>query len=380
MSAMSVTHVMAFSEEPGQPVFSGAEKHLFELMQGQFAAGISVRLVMIIVHDGPQLQSQARTLESTGMPVRVVHHHLALRKRIGPAARLAVLPALVRVLRERPDDIVNTHLPQASQLGRLAASVARCTRVVDSVHSDDPAFRRPAWRLRYALLDRGTGAYIAISEAVRRLLVDAVGVPAKKVHVVHYGVAAPGPEPDRREARRRLGLDQNAFVVGFVGRLTPAKDLPALLCALGVIPDAVGLLIGGGEDETALRESATAQRVDNVNFLGPLDDAASLMRAFDVFCLPSRWEGLGLVLLEAMWRDVPIVASRAGAIPEVLDNGDCGLLFAPGDVDGLVAAIRDVRGDPAAAAARVLRARRRVETIFTVDQMVTGVSAVYSMV
>jgi glycogen(starch) synthase len=102
------------------------------------------------------------------------------------------------------------------------------------------------------------------------------------------------------------------------------------------------------------------------------------MRAFDVFCLPSRWEGLGLVLLEAMWRNVPIVASTAGAIPEVLDEGSCGLLFPQGDVQGLVEAISDVRQDPSAAAERAERGHRRVETAFSVEQMVAGVEAVYS--
>lgn len=376
---VGVTHVMAFSEIRGQPVFAGAEHHLFDLMAAQHGAGDTVRLVMVVVHDGPQIRAKEHELVASGIDVRTVRHRLSLRTWVGAPARLAVLPGLVRILRMRPDDIVHTHLPQASQLGRLAAALARSRHVIDSVHNDEPGFARPSWRLRMRVLDRVTRQYIAISESVRRVLVDTVGLPAEKVHVVPYGVSAPGPEPTRAEARTQLGLPQDAFVVGFVGRLTAQKDLPVLLRAIQKLPGATCVLVGGGEDEKTLREAASRMNLSNVVFAGPRPGAAALMRAFDVFCLPSRWEGLGLVLLEAMWREVPIVATRAGAIPEVLDGDQCGRLVDIGDVDGLAAALAAVRSDPRGTTLRVVRARRRVEELYSVDRMLRGVASVYSI-
>lgn len=373
----AVTHVMAFSDIPDRPAFSGAENHLFTLMHAQRANGIAVRLLMIVVLDGPRLEAKRAELRDSGIDVRVVQHRTGLRRWLGPLTRLAVLPRLVAVLHEKPGDIVHTHLPHASQLGRLAGMITRSASLVDTVHNDEPAFRSASWRFRFRVLDRRTAAYIAISDSVRRLLVD-VGLPADKVHVVPYGVAEPGSEPDRPTARQVLDIAEGTPLVGFVGRLTPQKQLPVFLHALAQMPEIAGVIIGGGEEEAALRETAARLGAGNVRFAGPLENAAALMRAFDVFCLPSRWEGLGLVLLEAMWREVPIVASRAGAIPEVLDHGRCGVLVESGDVDGLVTAIRSVLGDPARRAALARAARKRVEEIYSVDQMVAGTSAVYA--
>jgi glycosyltransferase involved in cell wall biosynthesis len=101
---------------------------------------------------------------------------------------------------------------------------------------------------------------------------------------------------------------------------------------------------------------------------------------FDVFCLPSTWEGLGLVLLEAMFRGVPIIGSRAGAIPEILDNGNYGLLFQSGDAEGLRRAIIKAHEDPEALARLALSARLYAEKNFRVETMIKKTIEVYKAV
>jgi glycosyltransferase involved in cell wall biosynthesis len=115
-----------------------------------------------------------------------------------------------------------------------------------------------------------------------------------------------------------------------------------------------------------------------VRLVGPVPDGAAVMRAFDVLCLPSRWEGLGLVLLEAMRARIPVVATRAGAIPEVLADGTCGWLCEPDSVDDLVAALTRCRTDRAGTAARVAAAEASARERFDVAAMAAATCAVYS--
>ena len=136
-----------------------------------------------------------------------------------------------------------------------------------------------------------------------------------------------------------------------------------------VRPDITCLIVGDGELRSELEHLARRLGCANVRFLGAQSDAAGLMPLFDVLCLPSLWEGLGLVLLEAMLQDVPIVASRAGAIPEVLDDGKCGVLIDPSMVSSLLDAIDMVRIEPARRLALVRAAREHVARVYRIERM-----------
>jgi glycosyltransferase involved in cell wall biosynthesis len=191
-------------------------------------------------------------------------------------------------------------------------------------------------------------------------------VPPASVTTIKYGV----PAPVRHAASRfQLGLADTDFVVGFVGRLTAQKNIQLLIRAMAVRPGMKCLIVGEGELRSELESLARTLGCSNVQFLGAQSDAADLMPLFDVLCLPSLWEGLGLVLLEAMLQDVPIVGSRAGAIPEVLDDGRCGLLVDPLMVSSLVDAIDAVRTDPARRLALVRAAREHAATAYGIERM-----------
>jgi glycosyltransferase involved in cell wall biosynthesis len=160
--------------------------------------------------------------------------------------------------------------------------------------------------------------------------------------------------------------------VGYIGRLSEQKNVPILLQAARRLQQSQFVLIGTGDLEAQLE--ASAADLPNVRFLGYLPEAHALLPAFDALCLPSKWEGLGLVLVEAMWCNVPIVGSAAGAIPEMLGDGDYGLLFDPDDVQSLVTALQAV---PQRGAALAQRARADVGTRFGVPAMVERTLAVY---
>ena len=373
---LAVTHVSPFGDYEGQIVFSGAENHLFALMAGQQEAGLDVELLMLTVHDGPRLRAKIQELEASGIQVSRLIYGRRLAPVIGRATWVAQLPRLVALMRARRHRIIHTHQAHASQLGRLAAWAAGARTIVDSVHNDEPYFALAHWRARLKALERITSATIAISNRVKAHLVDNVGLDPAHIEVIPYGIQRPA-KIDPVSARRELGLPTNAFVVGFVGRLMPQKDLGTLLEAMAALPDAHLCLVGAGEEEAALRALAARIGLVNVHFAGVRPGGADLMPAFDVFALSSKWEGLGLVLLEAMSRGVPIVATRGGAIPEVLNGGDLGLLSDVGNVEAFGRNLRHLKDDPTLRMGLIRRGYCAVERRYSIAAMVGATTAVY---
>ncbi|MDX2157463.1 MAG: glycosyltransferase family 4 protein [Hyphomicrobiaceae bacterium] len=375
----AVTHVSPFGDYAGRIVFSGAENHLFQLMVGQRAAGLDVELLMLVVHDGPRLVAQAQALQRAGIRVTRLVYDRSLAPAVGRAAWVAQLPRLVALMRARRHRIIHTHQPHASQLGRFAAWTGGARRIIDSVHNDEPFFARPSWRVRLKALQRITKATIAISANVKAHLVDHVGLDPSRIEVIPYGIEPP-LMVDREAARRDLGVPLEAFVVGFVGRLVPQKDLGTLIDAMTGLPDAHLCLVGAGDEEAALRAHCARVGLRNVHFAGARPNGADLMAAFDVFALSSRWEGLGLVLLEAMSRGVPIVATRGGAIPEVLAQGELGLLSDVSDADGMRRNIVRLRSDADLQARLVRNGHCAIEQRYSVAAMVSATTAVYESI
>ena len=377
VAPLAVTHVSPFGDYEGRMVFSGAENHLFQLMSGQRDAGLDVELIMLVVHDGPRLVAKAQQLEAAGIKVVRLVYDRNYAAAIGRVAWVMQLPRIVALMRQRRDRVIHTHQPHASQLGRLAARLAGCRSIVDSVHNDEPHFARADWRLRLKALERITVATIAITERVKAHLVDRVGIDPSSIVVIPYGIEPPAVV-DRAKARDALGLPAEAFVVGYVGRLVAQKDLGTLLDAMRGIEGAHLCLVGAGDEDVVLRAHAARLGLQDVHFAGERPNGADLMAAFDIFALSSRWEGLGLVLLEAMSRGVPIVATRGGAIPEVLSGGELGLLSDVGDAAALRDNIAALMRDPLLRAGLAERGKRAVAERFGVAAMVKATTDVYA--
>ena len=376
---LAVTHVSPFGDYEGQIVFSGAENHLLALMAGQRDTGLDVELLMLVVHDGPRLRAKAQELEASGIRVTRLVYDRSLVPVLGRAAWVAQIPRLVSFMRARRSRVIHTHQPHASQLGRLAAWAGGARQIVDSVHNDEPYFAQASWRARLKALQRITGRTIAITARVKSHLVDNVGLDATSIVVIPYGIEPPRVV-DRAAARRELGLPADAFVVGFVGRLVPQKDLCTLLDAMAGVPDAHLCLVGAGDDEAALRSHAARIGLILVHFAGARPNGADLMPAFDVFALSSKWEGLGLVLLEAMSRGVPIVATRGGAIPEVLGDGKLGLLSEVGDPAGFRDNLQRLKDYAGLRAGLIDRGHEAIAQRYSIAAMVKATTAVYERV
>lgn len=301
---------------------------------------------------------------------------------LGAATRLA------RVLRRRRADILHTHVQAAAGApGRLAARLAG-TRVVAHLHIENHFRPRGARRAVLRALDNATARLcaraIAVSEATREAFVRQ-GWPARLIEVVYNGVEVADGAANG-SLRRTLRIPEDAPVVAEIARLCDVKGQRELIAALAHVPDARLVLIGadletGGAFQAQLEQDAERLGVrDRVVFAGHRPDAKDLLSDVDVFALPSWTEGLPITVLEAMARGRPVVATPVGGTPEVVADGETGLLVPPHDPEALAEALRRLLADPDLRRRMGETGRSRVEERFSSDAMVARVLEIYDEV
>jgi glycosyltransferase involved in cell wall biosynthesis len=243
-------------------------------------------------------------------------------------------------------------------------------------------FRR-ATRPLLAGLDSATARLcarlVAVSEDTKRAY-ERQGYPRGRIEVVYNGVE---PGGSVRDVRSELGVPDGRPLVGEVGRLCDVKGQRELIAALAQLPNVHAVLLGadverGGAFQAELERDAERLGVrDRVVFAGHREDAAGLLGGLDVLALPSWTEGLPLVVLEAMARGRAVVATPVGGTPEVVEDGETGLLVPPRDPDALASAIRRLLDDPGLRERMGEAGRQRVAERFSADQMIARLLAVY---
>jgi glycosyltransferase involved in cell wall biosynthesis len=201
--------------------------------------------------------------------------------------------------------------------------------------------------------------------------IAATGISASKIQTVLCGVQQPGLI-DRAAARARLGIGAGTFVVSAVGGLVDYKGFVDVAAAVGRLnaegQETLLLIAGSGPDEAAV--TAAAGRLgEHCRLLGRVNETAPVFAASDLFVLPSRQEGFGLVYLEAAFQGVASIGCRSGGTPDAIDDGITGLLVPPGDVTALTDAIRALRSDPQRRAQMGAAARARATVGYTDEIM-----------
>jgi len=276
-----------------------------------------------------------------------------------------------RLVRSLNADVVHTHLVHADLYGGLAARL-RGANLVTTKHNDDP-FRAGPFRYVERSLTKLADRVIAITDALRSFMIERVGVPAAKVQTIHYGLdALPGAwgenPPDDVPADSRLLLA--------VSRLTQQKGVDVAIRALTELPaDTVLVVLGDGPERGSLEQLARELGVPQRVFLqGRVPDVAAWLRRARVFVHPARWEGFGLGVLEAMLAGLPVVASNVSSLPELVADGETGLLVPPNDATALARSIANALERPELGAAGVARARQE----FSVARMADRTTALYA--
>jgi glycosyltransferase involved in cell wall biosynthesis len=358
---LSILHVAA----PAR--FGGLETVVRELARGHSIRGHVVR-VALVLSPGKESHPLADALAADGVEV----FPLRIGDRDYRGERRAI-----RALCERyRPDIVHTHGyrcdvvdGQVAQAQRIPI-VSTCHGFIDSNWRG----RLHQWLQRRAL--KRFDAVIAVSRAIEKRLLNA-GVEAARVRVVP-NAAPPTATVSRKEARRLLDLP-DAPIIGWVGRLSAEKGADVALEAFARLahPDAYLVMLGSGRDAPELRDRAADLGVANrVIWRSAVPNAGELFAAFDAFLLSSRTEGTPMALLEAMSASVPIVATRVGGVPDVIDSSSAHLVES-GDVTSMAAALGDVFRDPAAAHDRAHAARIRLEERFAVDPWLTSYESIF---
>jgi glycosyltransferase involved in cell wall biosynthesis len=237
------------------------------------------------------------------------------------------LVRLRRLIRGHRADVVHSALWHANLLARIAAVRTGVPVINDHTSLDD---ERP--RMRIAI-DRLTGrlahAHTAVAAAVAERVAARDQVPRDRIHVIRLGYdpAHWVPRGERDEVRERLGIPPSARVVGWTGRMQPVKQLDALVHAVGRLPGWWVLAVGDGPERGRLAAWAAEAGLDGrVVVPGEVEDPLPYLEACDVFCLPSRSEGLPGALLEAMASGLPVVSTRVGGVEELVVDGEDGRL------------------------------------------------------
>jgi sugar transferase (PEP-CTERM/EpsH1 system associated) len=302
--------------------------------------------------------------------------------------RLAIqVGPLTRVIREMKPDIVHSRNWGALEAVIAARWVRRC-RVIHSEHGVevDPASepRRRAWfrRVAFEMADR----VFSVSSQLRDTLARCTGFSARKIGVIHNGVeiARFRRDPDlRRRYRAELELGDGEFAIGCVGRLSRIKDYPTILRAAErfeqFCPSWRLLILGGGPERQELEELVAAKPVlkRRVRFLGPSDRVPEFLNAIDAYVLPSIREGISNSLLEAMAARLPVIATDTGGNPELVVNGESGMLFPVGDSERLAELLRLLYQQVETRERLGTQALERVSREFSLDSMISKYEQMY---
>ncbi len=291
------------------------------------------------------------------------------------------VPRLWRLLRKRRVDLLHCHGPRDHLLAAIVRLLGGCPHLIRTRHNHVPLSSGLFSRLLFVPCDR----VVCISDYVRRLSLDD-RLPEQKLTTIRTAVdterwsPAEGSSPDD-PLRDELGLRPGDLVVGHVSTLVKRKGVDWLLEAAARLvtrrPDLpLRLLIVG---EAYRKWQALAERLgvsDRVVFTGFRTDAERLIRLMDLFVLPSREEGLGTAVVEAMSCGTAVIGSNVGGIPEAV-TPDVGLLFEPSDVDGLTERIETLLDDAPRRGAMARAARQRAVNEFSVEAMVDRMAQLY---
>ena len=337
----------------------GSERHLLTLLPSLAERGVDIRFL--------GLDDPSRAPEPFYEQLSVSFERVPAPRDVDPLLALRVAGAVRRV----DPDVVHTHLVHADVYGALSAR-----KLVSTKHNDDP-FRAGPFRFVERALARRAARVIAITDALARFQVESVGIPQRKLVTIHYGLDEPPPAWGDNPADE---VPADAKILLSVCRLEQQKGIDVAIRALAEVrkrrPDVVLVVLGEGAERPRLARLARDLDVP-VYLPGRMPDVASWLQRASVLVHPVRWEGFGLAVLEAMLAGLPVVATDVSSLPELVVDGETGLLVPAEDPAALAGSIERALGE----AHRFGEAgRRRAQEHFSVARMTDATLEVYRKV
>jgi glycosyltransferase involved in cell wall biosynthesis len=355
------------------PGMGGGEVHMLNIARACRDTGMHVH---VVCEPGGDLEAAARALGVTVAPYR-----------LGRRNFVRTISRIRKYLVRNGVQIVHSGGVRSNVIARLAASALHvCVVTTVQVEQDAAAFdgggRRGVWlRRALELATRGrTDRFVTVSEAIARSLVSD-GVPEGHVVVAHNGVRVSEVRADADGALPET-LRSPGRLVGCVARLEPVKGVDVFLRAAALVArraaDVRFAVVGDGSQHDSLVALAHDLGLDDrIVFTGVLAPSTPALSRFDVVAVPSRSEGLPMIVLEAMALERPVVASAVGGIPEAVADGTTGVLVPPDDPEALASAVLGVLDDPVRAAAMGRAGAARAVDRFSLDDQMRRYLAVF---
>ena len=366
----------------------GPALHVTYLARGLASRGYETTLVAGDVARGEE--SMAFVAERAGVEIVPLP---GLSRELSPLRDAVAAWRVAQIIRRVRPDIVHTHTAKAGAVGRMAALLAGPGRRPVVVHTFHGHVLRGyfgrvgtlLFRAIETMLARTTDRLVAVSPEVRDELVALRVAPERKFSVVRLGIEL---EPrvrfdgDAAEVRRRHGIGADKFVVGWFGRMTAVKRTEDLLTMLAGVRergvDALLLLVGDGDDRERLEQRAhDLGLARSCLFVGYQEDVAPWYAICDAVVLTSASEGTPVTIIEALAAGRPVVATRVGGVPDVVEEGETGFLVRPRDTHALAERLEILARDPERRAAMGAAGRARVLERYAVDRLVDDVDALY---
>jgi len=346
----------------------GAEKHLFELLKR-----IDRRRLAPIVGALTGRGEVGGWLE--GLGINVFYLDMRSVGDIGGVFRLE------RILRKEKVLFLHTFLFHANLIGRIAGKLAGVQRIISSVRV---AERRDNVHLLLQRLTRGlVDKEVAVSEDVRRFMIERARINPAKTIVIPNGLDFEAYRSIKKNrCRRRLGISGDAFVISFVGRLDEQKRPDVLLRAWAKIrhkvPNGRVVIVGDKpEKQSSVNLARKLGLLESVDFPGWRKDAIDFVAASDIFVLPSMWEGMSNITMEALAVGTPVITTRVEAMAELLRGGECGIMVEPGNAIELAEAILDLYQSPEKREAFSAIGKKHIEENYRIEDVVRRYEKLY---
>lgn len=332
---LSICHLF-----PALPLH-GAENHFYSLAK-QLDPEKTKNAICLISDEGELVKD----FRAMGIPVTFIRKH--------GRYDISIIWRLRAFLKKGGFDIIHSNLFTANLWGRLAAFGLKIPFVV-TVHNIHSRHNPTQARIEIffdRLLVRTTSLLINVSKEVETSMLRDVGLPRTKLCTIENGIVFPEPGdlPSKQEARKTLGFSDDEKLLVVIGRFAAAKNHTTFISSLPAVrerfPKLKVLLVGNGEKEGEIRETIAKYDLgDTVILLGLRRDIPTILSASDILVIPSIWEGLPIVMLEAMAAGTPVIATRVGGIPDALTDGSTGILTtpdAPSLTDAMVRGLSDL--------------------------------------
>lgn len=371
-----------------------AALRICHVASGDLWAGAEVQTVQLLteLQKDPTLHVQAIVLNKGTLYDRLVaagiNTHLVDE---GVLSSFEISRRLYEFNKRWRPDVVHTHRIKENCLGGLAAALSNIPVILHTVHGLQEAlggWEHMKWKC-YSLVSsqvtkRVASGLIGVSSEIASFL--GKKFPNTQITCIHNGIINDIPaRTDMPETtREQIGIAETAFVVGSVGRLSPVKGIEYLIQAVSLLVHEQGIksiqvaIVGGGPLQKSLETlSQNLAVAEHVKFIGERQDVPSLLRLFDVFAMPSLHEGLPMALLEAMRAGCPVVASAVGGIPEVIRDGNEGVLVPPKDSSALAQAIGAMHASASNRARLSHAGQARVAAEFDAGRMATRTKNFY---